>query len=110
MCLFSKLKSKTHNSSLLDSREPEDPLESESFDMIFKPGFIRISLPFHASEEDVDFVIEAVKFVGKNGWKFLPFYKFSIQKGTFRFIEAEYMVSRNQFLRIPVCSVVISSP
>lgn len=71
------------------------PDAEESFNTIFKPGFIRISLPFHASEEDIDFMIEAVKYVAKKGWKLLPLYKFNIASGTFRFIECEYLVIYN---------------
>lgn len=52
---------------------------------IFKPGFIRISLPFHASKEEIDFVIEAVKLVAEHGWKLLPFYKFNPSDGSFYF-------------------------
>lgn len=60
--------------------------------MIFKPGYIRLTFPFHASEEEIDFTIEAIKFIAKYGWKLMPFYRFHVDKGTFRFIEAEYLV------------------
>ena len=50
---------------------------------IFKPGFTRFNLPFFFDELNVDFVLNAVKFVAKHGWKFLPYYDFDIKTGEF---------------------------
>ena len=37
-----------------------------------KPGVTRISFPYFMSEEVVEFVIEAVRMVAREGWKLLP--------------------------------------
>lgn len=37
-----------------------------------RPGFVRINLPYFMDEETVQFVLEAVKLVAKEGWKLLP--------------------------------------
>lgn len=63
-----------------------------SFNVIFKPGYVRLSLPCHASDEDINYMIESVKYVAQNGWKLLPFYKFNIASGSFRFTESGYGV------------------
>lgn len=57
----------------------------EDHPLIFKPGFVRITIPFHASEDEVNFTIEAVEFVAKSGWQLLPLYKMNVHEGTFRF-------------------------
>ena len=50
---------------------------------VFRPGFARISLPYHASEAEINFAIAAVEIVATIGWKLLPFYE--IENGNFRF-------------------------
>lgn len=57
--------------------------ERESECEIFKPGFVRVSLSFYCSKKDVEYVIEAVEFVAKNGYMCLPLYKYSITTGAF---------------------------
>lgn len=37
-----------------------------------RPGFVRLNLAYFMSDEEVDFVIEAVKMVAVDGWKLLP--------------------------------------
>ena len=37
-----------------------------------KPGVTRVSFPYFMSEEVVEFVIEAVRMVAREGWKLLP--------------------------------------
>lgn len=34
---------------------------------IFRPGFIRVSIPFHASSQDVEYLIEAVQLIARHG-------------------------------------------
>lgn len=47
--------------------------EHSSFEML-RPGFVRISLPFFMSDNEVQFVLEALKMVATEGWKLLPQY------------------------------------
>ena len=37
-----------------------------------RPGFTRLNLPYFISEEQLDFVLQAVAMVTEHGWKLLP--------------------------------------
>ncbi|HET9595549.1 MAG TPA: aminotransferase class V-fold PLP-dependent enzyme [Anaeromyxobacteraceae bacterium] len=47
-----------------------------------KPGWVRLSLPYHASEEDVAFLLDAVELVADEGEAFVPLYRFSWRDGS----------------------------
>ena len=38
----------------------------------FRPGFTRLNLSFFATDDEIDYVLNAVQFVASEGWKFLP--------------------------------------
>ena len=40
--------------------------------IVYRPGFVRLNLPYFMSDHAVDFVLEAVKMVAEHGWKLLP--------------------------------------
>jgi hypothetical protein len=42
---------------------------------LLRPGFSRFSLPYTLTDTEVNYVIKAVLFVAKDGWKFLPQYR-----------------------------------
>ena len=46
-----------------------------------KPGWVRLSLPYYASEEDLEFVLSAVEFVATHGKEFVPAYRFDWSNG-----------------------------
>jgi selenocysteine lyase/cysteine desulfurase len=52
-----------------------------------KPGWVRVSLPYYASEGDVDFILSAVEFVADHGLDFLPLYRLNWRNGVWRHIE-----------------------
>jgi selenocysteine lyase/cysteine desulfurase len=52
-----------------------------------KPGWVRISLPFYASDGEVDFVLRAIEFVAEHGDAFLPLYRLGLRDGTWKHIE-----------------------
>jgi hypothetical protein len=56
---------------------------------ILKPGFVRISLPYYASDADSAFVADAIAFVAQHGWKLLPLYVPSVQDATWRHMDAQ---------------------
>jgi hypothetical protein len=37
-----------------------------------KPGFTRFNLSYFASNEEVDYILNALEFIANDGWKFLP--------------------------------------
>ncbi|XP_055343261.1 uncharacterized protein LOC129591589 [Paramacrobiotus metropolitanus] len=51
---------------------------------VLRPGFVRINLPYFFTDEEIDFVCEAVKMVAQVGWKLLPLYRFNPETGEWR--------------------------
>jgi selenocysteine lyase/cysteine desulfurase len=52
-----------------------------------KPGWVRITLPYYACEEDVDYVLSAIEFVADHGLQFVPVYRLDWSKGIWRHTE-----------------------
>jgi selenocysteine lyase/cysteine desulfurase len=52
-----------------------------------KPGWIRVSIPYYASEDDVEFILSAVEFVAEHGLDFLPLYRANWRTGVWTHIE-----------------------
>ncbi len=42
---------------------------------IFKLGWARVNFNYFISDEEVKFICDAIRQIGKHGWKLLPFYK-----------------------------------
>lgn len=42
---------------------------------VLRPGYSRISFPYWLSKTEVDYIIDAIALVAKEGWKFLSAYK-----------------------------------
>lgn len=51
---------------------------------ILRPGYIRLSMNYYWSEEEVDYVVNAIKFVAEHGWKLLSEYMFWVDTGEWR--------------------------
>ncbi|XP_072173689.1 probable cysteine desulfurase [Diadema setosum] len=64
-----KKKNGTSHAEYKKIKKTKGPLE------IMKPGFVRLNLPFFFSDAVIDYVLEAVDAVGRNGWKMLSQYK-----------------------------------
>ncbi|CAF4686857.1 unnamed protein product, partial [Rotaria sp. Silwood1] len=47
-----------------------------SRNMLMKPGFTRFNLSYFASDEEVDYILNALEFIANEGWKFLPLYTY----------------------------------
>jgi hypothetical protein len=52
-----------------------------------KPGWVRVSLPYYASEEDVEYILRAIEFVADHGRDFVPCYRLGWKDGVWRHIE-----------------------
>ena len=48
---------------------------------LLEPCFNRISLPYFISSRELDFVLEAIRFVCIHGYKFLVLYNFDMESG-----------------------------
>jgi selenocysteine lyase/cysteine desulfurase len=54
-----------------------------------KPGWVRVSLPWYGSPEDVEFTLRAVEFVADRGDAFVPLYRLDWRDGVWRHAERE---------------------
>jgi len=52
-----------------------------------KPGWVRVGLPYYASEEDVEFILSAIEFVATHGREFVPEYRLGWLDGVWRHID-----------------------
>ena len=52
---------------------------------IFKPGYIRLNLPYFYPEYIIKYVIKAIKFICEYGHLFISLYKYNIKTGKFWF-------------------------
>ncbi|CAF4390161.1 unnamed protein product [Rotaria sp. Silwood2] len=43
---------------------------------LMKPGFTRFNLSYFISDEEVDYILNAVEFIANDGWKFLSLYTY----------------------------------
>jgi len=50
---------------------------------IFKPGYLRLNLPYFYPEYVINYVIDAIKFICENGHLFLGLYYYDIKNGRF---------------------------
>jgi selenocysteine lyase/cysteine desulfurase len=53
-----------------------------------KPGWVRVSLPYYASEEEIEFVLQAIAFVAARGLTFLPLYRIGFFDGRWQHVSA----------------------
>lgn len=51
-----------------------------------KPGWVRVTLPYYASEEDIEFLLSAIEFVADHGHDFLAEYRFGWLDGVWRHV------------------------
>jgi len=49
-----------------------------------KPGWVRLSLPYYATDEEVDFLLTAVELVADHGEAFVPLYRLGLGDGLWR--------------------------
>ena len=52
-----------------------------------KPGWVRLTLPYYASEEDLEFILSAVEFIADHGEAFVPIYSLCWLDGVWRHLE-----------------------
>eukprot|EP00951_Prasinocladus_malaysianus_P033704 scaffold335131_cov37-Prasinocladus_malaysianus.AAC.1 len=51
---------------------------------VLRPGYTRVSLPYFAHEEEVDYVAKAVLAIADHGWRLLPAYRHDPKTGEWR--------------------------
>jgi selenocysteine lyase/cysteine desulfurase len=73
-----------------------------------KPGWVRVSLPWYAAPEDVEFTLRAVEFVASRGEAFVPLYRLDWRDGVWRHREGE--VAEPSPVRLTAESVLSGPP
>jgi len=48
---------------------------------VLRPGYSRVSFTYWMDKEEVDYIIDSIIFVAKNGWRFLPNYRYNHKTG-----------------------------
>ena len=51
---------------------------------VMRPGFVRLSLPYFASNAEVEYALAAVHAVADHGWRLLPLYRLDAKTGEWR--------------------------
>uniref|UniRef100_A0A5K3EMJ2 Aminotran_5 domain-containing protein n=1 Tax=Mesocestoides corti TaxID=53468 RepID=A0A5K3EMJ2_MESCO len=51
---------------------------------VLRPGFTRFSIPYFMSDEEANFILDAVCFVADYGWAFLPLYSYNASTGEWK--------------------------
>ncbi len=51
-------------------------MDSIPYNGLMKPGFTRFNLSYFASDEEVDYILNALEFIANEGWKFLSLVRF----------------------------------
>lgn len=72
-----------------------DPPKSRRFESTIKngnvglkPGWSRVNFHFLHTDEEVDFICDAIRFVAESGTAFLPLYTFDLRTGSWRHKDA----------------------
>ncbi|MCA9650955.1 MAG: aminotransferase class V-fold PLP-dependent enzyme [Myxococcales bacterium] len=52
-----------------------------------KPGWVRVTVPYYANEDDVEFLLSAIELVADHGRCFVPCYRLSWRDGVWRHVE-----------------------
>jgi len=55
-----------------------------------KPGWVRINIHYTMSEEEFQYIVDALKFIIKNGTKFLNQYEFDLSTGSWSHIKGDF--------------------
>lgn len=52
-----------------------------------KPGWVRVTLPYYGSDEDIEFILSAIEFVADHGHEFLTEYRLGWLDGVWRHVD-----------------------
>ncbi|XP_064481977.1 uncharacterized protein LOC135394871 isoform X2 [Ornithodoros turicata] len=61
---------------------------------VLRPGFVRLNLPFFMPDDEVDFVLSAVKEISEHGWTLLPQYNFNPETGEWKHMRHQVFKDR----------------
>lgn len=53
---------------------------------VLRPGFARVSLPYFASDAEIEYTISALHAIATHGWRMLPMYRMDAKTGEWRHV------------------------
>ncbi|EER11780.1 cysteine desulfurylase, putative [Perkinsus marinus ATCC 50983] len=53
-------------------------------DMIFKPGFVRVGVHFTMTQEELEYLADAILWIAEKGWMLMPAYEFELSSGEWK--------------------------
>lgn len=53
--------------------------------MILRPGWVRLNFNYFISQNEFDYILQALKLVAEHGWRLLPFYKLDSATWSWRY-------------------------
>ena len=57
--------------------------------LALKPGWVRLSLPWYATPDEVEFLLSAVEFLADHGEAFVPLYRLGWRDGVWHHVDGE---------------------
>lgn len=57
--------------------------------LALKPGWVRLSLPWYATADEVEFLLQAVEFLADHGEAFIPLYRLGWKDGIWHHVDGE---------------------
>lgn len=54
---------------------------------VFKPGYTRLNIHYFMPKKEMEYILNAIEFIGKYGWLFLPHYKYNAEEGVWSNID-----------------------
>lgn len=75
---------------------------------VLRPGFVRVSLPYFASDAEIEYTLAAVRAVARHGWRLLPMYRMDAKTGEWRHVSRARSFPDRKWLahmRFPVDTV-----
>ncbi|CAF3369458.1 unnamed protein product [Rotaria socialis] len=76
------------------SRRIDDDNSEIPQNALMKPGFTRLNLSYFIDDNEVNYILKAVDFISKYGWRFLPLYTYNTRTAIWR---SRHMPMEDQF-------------
>lgn len=69
---------------------------------LLEPCLTRLNLPFFFTQSQIDYILEALRFVAEHGWKFLVLYRFDMESGLWhhKYTQVSFFDSSNEMFQI----------
>nr|XP_043639337.1 uncharacterized protein LOC122610410 [Erigeron canadensis] len=72
-----------------------------------KSGWTRVSFPYYMSNEEYKFILSAIEFVATYGQRFLPFYEFNWNTGSWKFTNSTFDMTIPEEIVCKLCTLSV---